>query len=73
MTQKIDRKPEAELQNEGEGSRTATRRYDAGAERSASDKERTEQLAAEAAKALDGPEGPKLKEAEARGKRSKHR
>ncbi|WP_044560667.1 hypothetical protein [Azospirillum sp. B4] len=53
--------------NEGEGNRTATRAYDTHArEFVASGK--VAQKAREAADALDGPEGPGLKCAEAEGK-----
>jgi hypothetical protein len=61
------------IKNEGEGSRTAARRYDAGAERAAHDTERTRKLAEEASKALEGPEGKALREAEQKGKAAKHR
>jgi hypothetical protein len=49
-----------ELQNEGEGSRSAARRYDTGATQAAK-------------KAIEGPEGQKLRDAEARGKKHQHR
>jgi len=62
-----------ELQNEGEGSRSAARRYDAGAERATVSTHRTEELAKEAERALKGPEGPSLRDAERRGKAAKHR
>lgn len=48
---------------EGEGSYSATHRYDAGVARSVA-KGDTEKLAEEAAKALDGPEGAELRQAE---------
>jgi hypothetical protein len=48
---------------EGEGSYTATHRYQQGLERSVQHGD-SEQLAAKAAKALDGPEGEELREAE---------
>jgi hypothetical protein len=54
--------------NEGEGSRSAARAYDAGAERAAKDPKKVEALAEEAKAALDGPEGDELREAEKRGK-----
>jgi hypothetical protein len=66
-------KANPELQNEGEGSRSGARRYDAGAEQAASDKERTKKLATEAELALKGPEGAALRKAEERGKAAKHR
>jgi hypothetical protein len=62
-----------ELQNEGEGSRSAARRYDAGAERAAASTNRTEELAKAAEQALKGPEGPSLRAAERSGKAAKHR
>lgn len=48
---------------EGEGSYTATRRYDEGVERSVAEG-KTEELAKKAASALDGPEGDELRKAE---------
>lgn len=66
-------KVRSEQKNEGEGSRSAARRYDAEAERAAKDKARTRKLATEAERALDGPEGPALHEAEESGKAGKHR
>lgn len=48
---------------EGEGNYTAARRYDAGVAHSV-DKGDIERLAKEAAQALDGPEGAKLRAAE---------
>lgn len=48
---------------EGEGSYSATHRYDAGVARSVAEGD-TERLAEEAAKALDGPEGAELRKAE---------
>jgi hypothetical protein len=62
-----------ELRNEGEGSRSGARHYDEGATRTASDPKKVERLAKEAAKAMDGPEGKKLREAEERGKKADHR
>ncbi|MBV9946178.1 MAG: hypothetical protein JOZ69_04960 [Myxococcales bacterium] len=61
-----------ELQNEGEGSRSGARRYDAGAERAASDPKRVEKLATDAEKALEGDEGSSLRQAEERGKKGAH-
>ncbi len=55
--------------NEGEGSRSAARRYDAGAEQAAKDPKRVAELAKKPKEALDGPEGPALREAEERGKK----
>jgi len=57
--------------NEGEGSRSAARAYNKGVQ----DFEKTGQVerkAREAAKALDGPEGRSLREAEEAGKRHSH-
>jgi hypothetical protein len=48
---------------EGEGSYSATHRYDAGVAKSVA-KGNTEELAEKAAKALDGPEGAELRRAE---------
>lgn len=54
--------------NEGEGNRTAARRYDAGVEKTV--KSGKVDAAAEAAKnALDGEEGDELREAEEQGKK----
>ncbi len=61
------------VKNDGEGSRSAARRYDAGAERAAKDKEQTRKLATEAEQALKGPEGDALRAAEQSGKAAKHR
>ena len=61
-----------ELKNEGEGSRSAARRYDAGAERAAKDAKHVEKAAKEAEEALEGPEGDELRKAEEQGKRGKH-
>jgi hypothetical protein len=66
-------KADPELQNEGEGSRSATQRYDAGAEQAAKDKERTKKLATDAELALKGAEGDALRKAEEMGKAAKHR
>jgi hypothetical protein len=74
MTKQASLKPkDPELQNEGEGSRSAARRYDAGAERAAGDKEKTDKLAKEAQQALSGPEKQSLLAAEKHGKKAKHR
>ena len=53
---------------EGEGSYTAARRYREGVERDV-EKGDTEELATQAAEALDGPEGDELRAAEERAKR----
>lgn len=56
--------PEADpTKLEGEGSYTATRRYDEGVERSVAEG-KTDELARKAAAALDGPEGDELRKAE---------
>lgn len=61
--------PEADAtQLEGEGSYTATRRYDEGVERSVAEG-KTDELARKAAAALDGPEGDELRKAEQAAKR----
>lgn len=54
--------------NEGEGNRTAARRYAAGVQRTIQQGD-VEEHAEEAAKALDGPEAEELKRAEQQGKR----
>lgn len=61
-----------ELQNEGEGSRTAARRYDEAVEKTVKSG-RVEELAKKAEEALEGPEAEELREAEERGKRDIHR
>jgi hypothetical protein len=61
-------KPEDEGQNEGEGSRTAARRYNQDVRKFVAS-DHTGEAARDAADALDGPEGPYLKDAEARAKR----
>ena len=58
------RKPQD--QNEGEGSRTADRQYTDGVARTVASGKVAE-LADQAQAALDGPEGPALKRAEAAG------
>jgi hypothetical protein len=73
MTQKPDMKKTPELQNEGEGSRSGGRRYDKGAEQTATDPEHVKKAAQEAQKAVEGPGAEKLREAEARGKKHQHR
>lgn len=55
---------------EGEGSYTATRRYDEGVARSIAEGN-TERLADEAARALDSPEGDDLREAEKAAKQGR--
>jgi hypothetical protein len=62
-----------ELRTEGEGSRTAARRYDEHVESAAKDEEHVEELAGEAEKALEGPEGNELRQADERGNRSEHK
>lgn len=54
--------------NEGEGSRSAARRYNEGVDRSTRSGQ-VEEKAREAEKALDGAEGKGLERAEAEGKR----
>ncbi len=71
--EKDEARTDPELQNEGEGSRTAARRYDQGVEEAGKDQKHVEQLAKEAAEALDGPEGEELRKAEERGKRHEHK
>lgn len=57
-------------QNEGEGSRTAARQYEAGVTRTIESGE-VEQLAHKAKDALEGPEGNDLRRAEKAGAQSK--
>jgi len=54
--------------NEGEGSRTAARRYDAGVRQTVRSGQ-VESKARAAAKALEGPEGSALRRAEAKAKK----
>jgi len=54
--------------NEGEGSRTAARRYNAGVQKTIKEGHVAEK-AREAARALNGAEGPSLRRAEAEAKR----
>lgn len=49
--------------NEGEGSRTAAHHYEAGVKRTVASG-KVDELAEDAKEALDGPEGPSLREAE---------
>jgi hypothetical protein len=76
MSQKSDPKKvpaDPELQNEGEGSRSGTQRYDQGAAQAAKDPEHVKKAAQKAKEALEGPEGKALREAEERGKKHQHR
>ena len=52
----------------GEGNRTAARRYNEGLKRTMETKD-TEALAEDARRALEGPEGPLLRDAERRAKK----
>jgi hypothetical protein len=54
--------------NEGEGSYSATRRYDADV-RDFVKSGKVDEAAQDAKRAIDGPDGPALSEAEKRGKR----
>jgi hypothetical protein len=57
-----------------EGSRSAARRYDTGAERAAKDPEHHVKKAGQkASEALEGAEAKALREAEERGKKHQHR
>ena len=51
----------------GEGNRTAAKRYNAGVSRTMQSKD-TDALADDAKRALEGPEGEELREAERKGK-----
>jgi hypothetical protein len=53
---------------EGEGSYSATRAYNKNLARAVADEQNLARGAAAARKAVEGPEGPKLREAEKRGK-----
>jgi len=64
--------PDPELQNEGEGSRSAANRYDEGATHTAADPKHVKEAAEKARRALEGPEGKELREAEERGKKHQH-
>ena len=66
------KKNDPELQNEGEGSRSAARRYDKGAEKTAKDPAHVKKAADAAEEALEGPEGKELREAEERAKKNEH-
>ena len=55
-----------------EACRSATRRYDKGAEQAAKNPEHVKKAAEKAAEALQGPEGQALREAEERGKKHQH-
>ena len=57
--------------NEGEGSQTGAREYNE-ATRKFVERGKVGQAAADAARAVSGPEGDELKEAEAEGKRRSH-
>jgi hypothetical protein len=58
----------SEPENEGEGSRTAAKKYDREAQRFA-ESGKVEEKAREARDAIDGPEGKELAAAEAQGRR----
>ena len=60
--------PSSELTNEGEGSRSGARSYDAGAEKMARSG-KVEDLAKKAEQALEGKEGEELRRAEEQGKK----
>jgi hypothetical protein len=73
MTDKKQSHPQSsQPQNEGEGSRSAARRYDSGAEKMAHSG-KVDTLAQKAKDALGGKEAEELKRAEAAGKKGKHR
>jgi hypothetical protein len=57
----------SKLQNEGEGSRSAARRYDKDAEQAAEDSGHVKKAAQKAGEALAGLEAKSLHEAEERG------
>lgn len=59
--------------NEGEGSRSAARRYDTAAEQAAKNTAHVEAAAKKAERALEGKEGESLRRAEEQGKRAEHK
>ena len=61
------------LQNEGEGSRSASRRYDQGAEKAAQDPKHVAEAAEKAKRELEGPKGDELREADREGAQHQHR
>jgi hypothetical protein len=65
--------PDKELQNEGEGSRSASRRYDEAAEKAAQDPKHVAEAAEKAKRDLEGPKGAELRDAEKRGKEHQHK
>ncbi|HSY21089.1 MAG TPA: hypothetical protein VK841_03195 [Polyangiaceae bacterium] len=65
--------PDKNLQNEGEGSRSASRRYDEGAEKAAKDPKHVAEAAEKAKRDLEGPKGPELRDADQKGKNHQHR
>jgi hypothetical protein len=71
MNHKHEKKAEPVTESgvEGEGSYTADRRYREGVQQS-EQAGRSDELARKAKKALEGPEGAELRDAEERGKRS---
>jgi len=68
MSKQNGRKSASTSRNEGEGSRTAARRYDAGVRQTVRSGQ-VESKARQAAKALEGPEGNDLRRAEAKAKK----
>ena len=56
-------------QNEGEGNRTAARAYNADQHRFAEDKDKVDKAAKSAERAVDGPEGASLRQAEKEGRK----
>ena len=68
MSAPKEHRPASSEPNEGEGNRTAARRYEAGVRRTLK-WGHVDEAAHRAAKALDGPEGKELREAEAKAKR----
>jgi hypothetical protein len=68
MTANQDRPAQGSGQkNEGEGNRTAAAEYNKGATRTAQSG-KVDQAAQEARRAVDGPEGKELRDAEAKGR-----
>lgn len=68
-----DPQQDKNLQNEGEGSRSASRRYDEGAEKAARDPKHVAEAAEKAKRELEGPKGAELRDAAQQGKDHQHR
>ncbi len=69
----VDRKADPNLRNEGEGSRSGARAYDAHATEASKDPAKVKRLGKEAKEALAGKQGDELRDADRRGKNHQHR